>query len=58
MLDALAAIRANNYVDDYLGSARTEAAGIEVAAEVRAALRSGDFHLGGWQSNSSAFVKT
>lgn len=53
MKEAAAAVRANLYVDDYLGSSKDVESGIRIATAVREVLAGGDFHLQGWTSNSA-----
>jgi len=55
MQDALAAIKSNLYIDDYLGSSSKVDEAIRIASLVRKALATGDFLLQTFTSNSSDF---
>ena len=53
----LEAIKKRMYVDDYASSAHTVTESLEEATAVDTALKSGDFILEGWVSNSSEFLR-
>ncbi|XP_032782640.2 uncharacterized protein LOC116920627 [Daphnia magna] len=56
MKAASEAVRNNLYVDDYLGSARSQEEAISVTKAVTTVLANGDFHLGSWASNDPAVL--
>ena len=54
--DVATAVKSNFYIDDYLGSAHSEAAAIQIARDVIEVLAEGNFNLVGWTSNLPSFT--